>query len=347
MLRVLFWLALSLGCSTLAAERVFDFAGTPTNQTPAGFTSFVLGPGKPGNWQVIQDDSAAGQTASNNVSQPKFVLAQLARQAQDNHYPVLVYDQEAFGDFRLTTRFKIVGGALDQAAGIVFRFQNESNFYLIRASALDNSFRYFKVENAVVKPPIGPELKVTKGEWHELVVQCDGTRILCALDGNEAVKLIDNNTRKAGKIGFWTKSDSVAYFADTKINYTPHQSLAKALIRDALAEYPRVLGIRISAARSAGEAPTVIASKDEKEIGQPVSKRERDVLEQGNNSISRDKEAFHVVLPLRDRNGDPIAAVLIDLKAFPGQTEDNALLRAKPIVSQMQPRVLSLDALLE
>ena len=53
------------------------------------------------------------------------------------------------------------------------------------------------------------------------------------------------------------------------------------------------------------------------------------------------------MLPLRDRNGDPIAAVQIILKSFPGQTEDNALLRARPIVSQMQPRVLSLDALLE
>jgi hypothetical protein len=108
-----------------------------------------------------------------------------------------------------------------------------------------------------------------------------------------------------------------------------------------------VLNLKIFAIRAAGELPSVIGSKNEQEAGQLGGKKERDVIEQGSTSISRDRDAFTVVLPLRDRNGDPIAAVQIILKSFPGQTEDNALVRAKPIVSQMQPRVLSLDALLE
>ena len=116
MLRALFCVVLSLSFSTLAAERVLDFSGGSTNQLPNGFRSLVIGSGKPGNWQVLQDESAATQSSSNAAVESKTVLAQLAREAIDRHFPVLLFDAETFGDFRMTTRFKIVGGALEQAA---------------------------------------------------------------------------------------------------------------------------------------------------------------------------------------------------------------------------------------
>ena len=54
------------------------------------------------------------------------------RGSYDEHFPMLIYDGETFGDFNLTTRFKIVGGVMEQMAGIVFHFQNDSNFYVFR-----------------------------------------------------------------------------------------------------------------------------------------------------------------------------------------------------------------------
>jgi hypothetical protein len=50
---------------------------------------------------------------------------------------------------------------------------------------------------------------------------------------------------------------------------------------------------------------------------------------------------------LRDRNGDTIAAVRVVMKSFPGQTEANAIVRAAPIVRQLQARVQSLEDLVE
>jgi hypothetical protein len=50
---------------------------------------------------------------------------------------------------------------------------------------------------------------------------------------------------------------------------------------------------------------------------------------------------------LRDRNGDPIAAVCVTLKSFPGQTEDNLAVRAQPVVHGMQVQVQSLEDLLK
>ena len=52
-----------------------------------------------------------------------------------------------------------------------------------------------------------------------------------------------------------------------------------------------------------------------------------------------------VVMPLRDRNGDPVAAVRVIMKTFAGQTEQNAMARAMPVVKEMQNRIISLQDL--
>jgi hypothetical protein len=333
-----------------AAEKVFNFSEYPLDRCPSNFSSIVAGPGKPGEWKVILDEVPPVlepiTPQARSVSK-RSVLAQLARDPQANRFPMLIFNDDTYGDFKLTTRFKIAGGALEQMAGIVFRFQNESNFYLAGGSALGKSFRCFKVENGVVKPPFGPEMEISKGKWHEMTVQCEGTRILCTLDGKDAIKLIDNTSAGVGgKVGFWTLSDSVSYFVDAKITYTPRQALAQELVREALKKYPRVLGLKVFAVRDGG-TPTVVGSKDESEIGHSGGATEADVIRNGTPYYSRSKDSATVTLPLRDRNGDPIAAVRVVMNTFPGQTEDNALLRAQPIIKQMRARVQSLEDLWE
>jgi hypothetical protein len=52
-------------------------------------------------------------------------------------------------------------------------------------------------------------------------------------------------------------------------------------------------------------------------------------------------------MPLRDKNGDAMAAVRVVMKSFPGQTEENAIVRATPIVKEIQARANALDDLLD
>jgi hypothetical protein len=333
-----------------AAEQPFDFSQYPTDKTPSNFLSTVAGSGKPGDWKVIMDEVAptiAPLTAQAPSVTKHAVLAQLDRDPSDNHFPLLIFNKQSYGDFKLTTRFKIVGGGFEQSAGIVFRFQNESNFYAVIASAMGGTFQCFKMDGGILRPPLGPQMEIRKGVWHDLTVQCEGTRILCALDGNEAIKLIDNaSAGRVGKIGFWTRSDSVSYFTDTKVSYASQEILAQTLVRSALKEYPRVVDLKIFAVREPGQQPAVVASKDEKEIGQSGGKTEADAILYGRSDFRRDKGTAYVTAPLRDRNGDPIAAVHVALKSFPGQTEDNAVVRAAPIIKGMQARAQSLEELL-
>lgn len=346
---MLVWIAVCAALPAPAAEHIFNFDEFPFEKTPPGFHSTVAGKGEPGDWKVILDNAPPlGALPGTNAAPTarRLVLAQLSRDGTDNHFPMLIYDGQTYGDFTLTTRFKLAGGAMAQMAGLVFRFQDEKNYYVLDASGLDNRIWFFKVVNGIRGPLIGPHVDLKKGTWHTMAVECNGNHIHCRFDGREIMPMLGDNSFSSGKIGYWTKSDSVSYFADTKIIYTRRETLAQTLVREALEEYPRLEGLRIYAAKQKGEKPAVVASNNEKEIGKAGGKTEQDVIVHGKVYVGKAKGIATVYVPLRDRNGDPVAAVCVMLKSFPGQTKENAAARAQPVVRKMQERVQSLEDLL-
>ena len=155
------------------------------------------------------------------------------------------------------------------------------------------------------------------------------------------------NPFMSGKIGFWTKSDSVSYFADTRLIYKPHEAPAQALVREVLKEYPRLLGLQVYILGDDRKTTRLLASKNTNEVNRVGGKVERDVIEQGTPYYGKEKALVSVVLPLRDRNGDPVAAVRVMMNTFAGQTEQNAFARAMPIVRDMQNRFGSLQDLIQ
>ena len=174
------WALALLTLPVTAAERKFDFSEVRENQSPPGFRSAVTGEGKPGDWKVIMDEVPPllpSLTARAPVVANKAVLAQLAQDPTDEHFPLLIYEGDTIGDFTLTTRFKTVKGVAEQMAGIAFRIQNETNYYVIRASSLGNTFRFYKVLNGERGPVVGPEVQIPSGVWHELTVECKGNQI--------------------------------------------------------------------------------------------------------------------------------------------------------------------------
>lgn len=353
-MRPLHLLLLAAGIAAAgAAERKFDFGDTPAGRTPPGFRSVVAGEGKPGEWSVVMDAvPPLMQPLTTRAAQvtARPVLAQLAEDRTDEHFPMLVYDNEKFGDFTLTTLFKTVRGAVEQMAGIAFRIENETNYYVVRASSLGSTFRFYKVADGVRGPPVGPEIVVSTNVWHELALECKGIQIRCLLDGKELISVSDKvNPFLNGKFAFWTKSDSVSYFADTRIVYTPHEPPAQTMVRDLGKRYPRLLGLKVFAAGKEANSTRVIASRDQADLGQAGGTLEWDVLQQGATYYGKDKEkgSVSVTMPLRDRNGDVVAAVRVVMKSFPGQTEQNAIVRAAPVVKDLQARVQSLQDLLE
>jgi hypothetical protein len=343
------WLVLIVAVPAAAAERKFDFSDFRENQAPPGFRSAVTGLGSPGEWKIVMDEAQTllqPMTTQAPSVMKRAVLAQVAKDPTDEHFPLLIFDEETYADFTLTTKFKTVSGTVERMAGIAFHIQNETNYYVVRASSLGNTFRFYKVFNGQRGPMVGPEVPIPSGVWHELTVECKGPSIRCLLNGKELVSITDKiNPFAFGKFGFWTKSDSVSYFNDVSIVYTPREAAITKLMREMSKHYPRLLGLQVYIAGADPGTTRLVASKDERQNGQPGARAEREVIQQGVIYYGKEKESVSVVMPLRDRNGDPIAAVRVVMKSFPGQTEDNALVRATPIVKEMQARIQTLEDL--
>jgi hypothetical protein len=343
---------LTLTLSAIGAERAFRFGDYQEGGLPPGFRSTVTGKGKPGDWKLIIEPVPSLLPPLTSGPAPSHsghtVLAQTARDPTDEHFPLLVYDDEKFGDFTLTTKIKTVRGVVEQMAGIAFRIQNESNYYVVRASSLGNTFRFYKVLDGQRGPPVGPELPIPAGTWHDLTVDCKGNQIRCLLDGKEQISVNDKaNALTSGKIGFWTKSDSVSYFGDTTIVYVPFETAAQKIVQQVLLHYPRLLDVKIYVPGKDAAKPKIIACRNNGEIGQLGAKTEQEVIGRGETYFGKENDVLSVIMPLRDRNGDAMAAVRVVMKGFPGQTEENAIIRANPIVREIQSRAQGLDDLLE
>ena len=336
--------------SAFGAEIKIDFDNFQPGLMPTNFDSALAGGGKPGEWKVVMDEvpsAFAPLSGQSPVFNRHAVLAQTSTDPTDERFPMLIYDGGTFKDFKLTTQFKIVSGVAEQMAGVVFRFQNESNFYVVRASALGHNVRFYKVVDGLRSNPLGPTMDISTNIWHTLTVQCQGTQIIVWLDGRPIMPPLNDNTFAAGRIGFWTMSDAVSHFGDTVIDYTPLIPPAQTLVDNTMKELPRILGLRICTLDDKGR-PQIIASKDKKEIGRPGNDAEKDAAATGAVYFGREKGAVAVTMPLCDRNGVPIASVRVELKsAFLGESQDAALTRVRAIVREMQAQVASLQDLMQ
>ena len=189
-------------------KSVYNFDNDTPGQLPAKFHGAKTGGGTQEKWTVTADPSAP--------SKPN-VVAQTSTDQTDYRFPLLISDEGSFRDLDLSVKFKAVSGSVDQAGGLVFRLRDPNNYYIVRANALENNYRLYHVVNGRRSQFAGANLKVTSGEWHELRVEAVGNKITCHYDGNKKIEATDDTFKDAGKIGLWTKADSVTYFDDLKV----------------------------------------------------------------------------------------------------------------------------------
>ena len=188
--------------------QTYNFDNDKTGEIPAGFHGARTGQGSEGTWVVTADSTAP--------SKPNAV-AQTSRDRTDYRFPLLIADQGTFKDLEIRVKFKSVEGEVDRAGGLVFRLKDANNYYIVRANALEDNYRLYHVVNGSRRQFAGANLKVTSGEWHEIKVECVGNKIVCYYDGVKKIEATDDTFRDAGKIGLWTKADSVTYFDDLKV----------------------------------------------------------------------------------------------------------------------------------
>ncbi len=188
-------------------QLVYNFDSDSTGQLSGKSHAARTGSGSESKWVVLSDPTAP--------SKPN-VVAQTSTDRTDYRFPLLIADEGSFQDLDLSVKFKAVSGSIDRAGGLVFRLKDPNNYYIVRANALENNYRLYHVVNGRRSQFAGANLKVTSGEWHELRVEAAGNKITCYYDGNKKIEATDDTFKDAGKVGLWTKADSVTYFDDLK-----------------------------------------------------------------------------------------------------------------------------------
>jgi hypothetical protein len=200
-------LAAVLASPALAQEKgpvTFSFDADVVDQAPKGFQLGRTGGGAQGKWVVkAETDAPSGPN----------VLAQLDADDTDYRFPVAFTGPE-LKDLRLSVRCKPVSGKVDQGFGLVFRLKDADNYYVTRANALENNVRLYHVVKGKRIQFAGWNGKVKSGVWHELAIEAKGDHILVSFNGKKVIDAHDETFTDAGKVGLWTKADSVIYFDD-------------------------------------------------------------------------------------------------------------------------------------
>jgi Domain of Unknown Function (DUF1080) len=165
-------------------EHRLNFETAAVGRLPVGFTTALTGRGRSGAWHIVEDPT----TPSGGK-----VLAQTSADKTSYRFPLCVYDQLSATDVTVSVRFKTISGTVDQAAGLIVQRGRRKQF-------------------------AGVDAKIPGGQWQRLTIEVTGTHFRVFINDTLLFEADDPTFQDAGKVGVWTKADSVTYFDDLTIS---------------------------------------------------------------------------------------------------------------------------------
>jgi hypothetical protein len=206
--------ALACACGTALAQRGSTMIAIDTMEAgdlPAEFDIWRTGQGGPAKWVVASDPTAGGGK----------VIEQISNDTTDYRFPLAIYKPISARNVDVTLRFKAVAGAIDRAGGIAVRLTDPDNYYVVRANALEDNVRFYRMVKGRREQIEGTNIKVTANEWHSLGLRAEGERFTITFNGQQLYTATDPTFADAGKVALWTKADSVTRFDRIEITTLP------------------------------------------------------------------------------------------------------------------------------
>jgi len=207
----------------------FDFSDETLGETSQNIIPIV------GNWIIGKDKDnfvlvvdgrnwSQGQPATNIADRARTIYGERYAEFLDNvkayaYFPYSIINKVAdFKEGTISVRFKGINGRIDQAAGIVFGLQPNGDYYVVRANALEDNLVLFQLKQG--KRSSVKWIKDTptpSNTWHDLKIEITGKTVKGFLNGKHYLTH-ELPSVSTGRIGLWSKADSVVYFDDLKIN---------------------------------------------------------------------------------------------------------------------------------
>jgi hypothetical protein len=192
-----------IGAAALAAAapaETVNFDSATPGQPPAGWTATKTGSGT-AKWTIEHDDTA--------TSKPNVL-----KQSGQATFPICFKDDTSLQDGFVAVKFKPISGKEDQAGGVVWRLKDANNYYIARANALEDNVTIYHTINGRRTEKKRAQMKVASSQWHTLRVDFHGRHFVVTYDGKQALEWDDDTFKDPGKVGVWTKADSVTLFDD-------------------------------------------------------------------------------------------------------------------------------------
>ncbi len=321
-------------------EKKWNFDGDAEGKPPAGFAFDRTGQGSEGQWVIKKDESAP--------SNPN-VLAQTSQEKTDYRFPLAIAEGTSYRDLALSVKFKTVSGTVDQGAGLVFRLQDKDNYYVVRANALEDNYRLYHVIKGRRVQFAGANFKVTSNAWHEIKVEAHGNEFKCFYDGQLKFTAKDDTFKDAGKIGLWTKADSVIHFDDLTVedlksatSSTPQSNtVAQKLVDELAAKYPELVRIGLHLTPPNRVDNIIVACNIAARIGQKSDPEDLKAMHTGKVVVLKEEGNFDVTLPLHTASGKVIGAIGLTFKPLGNEQASSAAERAKRMAAEVEKQIPS------
>lgn len=195
-----------------------NFDAVKPGTVPPNWTFFSSKPTNHVKWEVRFDPSAPSRGN---------VLQKDAGGIVEADYPMAVFDKVICKDGDLTVKFRIDGGGRIRTAGIVWRFIDPNNYYLLHFSVDQKNIALLRVVGGNIQPVPVLSDKLTLNtmahdiglhQWYVAKVSFRGDRIRGFFGNRELFEASDTGLMQPGKTGVWTRGRTTASFDDFKID---------------------------------------------------------------------------------------------------------------------------------
>ena len=192
----------SLDGFSQSAATIISIARMDIGSAPTDFQFARTGQGGVGQWKVVTEESSFSG----------LVIEQASADRTAYRFPLAIFIPIVAKNVKVSVSFKPVAGRVDQAGGIAVRLADPDNYHVVRANALEDNVRFYRVVKGRWEQIDGVNTMVASDARHTLGLKAQDDCFRIGFDGKTLFTKSNKAFAEAGKIALWTKADSVTRF---------------------------------------------------------------------------------------------------------------------------------------
>jgi len=329
-----YWSLFVLLCGTftaIPADNPLNFNKHPLNKTPTGFRAAG---GDSNEWKVVE--AKIPSTLDPSATVKRQCLRHSGGTNDSTRYPSLMNLGRDYKNLVLKTSFRIDGGKGVQAAGVFFRAQKDNSYILFAIIPSKKRMYLTYCEKGVPVGGQNSEIKLPENGWFHLELTCQNDQISGRLNGG-AFPAITLNDMPPGKVGFWARGDTDCLFAMSSVSLPVRFS--QSVVNEIARTNKHLQRVELVAIRTGKKIPEIAAATDPKKNGQPAHSNCLDTIKNGAVIYSKGRNAIEVIMPVKNVDGEIMAAARMFLKPGKLTTKTKHQARASAVAIELGNRI--------